>query len=89
VQVEEDVDLNLPFLLPEDGYSPELVRGIPPALSQFVNDLCRIGQFVSIGDELYLFRCMSYDFATELDWTMDSAYDGYCNRISTTTTIVG
>ncbi len=28
VQVEEDVDLNLPFLLPEDGYSPELVRGI-------------------------------------------------------------
>ena len=29
VRLEEDKDLMLPFLLPEDGYSCDIVRGIP------------------------------------------------------------
>lgn len=45
LQVEEDVDLHLPFLLPEDGYSPEVVRGIPPGLKEFVDELQHRGEF--------------------------------------------
>ena len=29
VSVEEETDLQLPFLLPEDGYSSDIVKGIP------------------------------------------------------------
>ncbi|BFZ25291.1 hypothetical protein BsWGS_28330 [Bradybaena similaris] len=39
----EDSDLNLPFLLPEDGYSCETVRGIPNGLSEFVQRLEKMG----------------------------------------------
>lgn len=39
VRLEEDGDLHLPFLLPEDGYSCETIRGIPNGLSEFVRPL--------------------------------------------------
>ncbi|KAL1139052.1 hypothetical protein AAG570_009113 [Ranatra chinensis] len=47
VRLEEDPELALPFLLPEDGYSCEVVRGVPPGLVDFVaplqhSGLCRL-----------------------------------------------
>lgn len=39
VQLEEELDLQLPFLLPDDGYSPQVVRGIPSGLREFVESL--------------------------------------------------
>ncbi|XP_014251029.1 afadin isoform X2 [Cimex lectularius] len=47
VRLEEDPELALPFLLPEDGYSCEMVRGVPPGLVDFVAplqhaNLCRL-----------------------------------------------
>jgi len=37
VTVEEPADLGLPFLVPEDGYSCEFVRGMPAGLVEFVD----------------------------------------------------
>lgn len=47
VRLEEETELALPFLLPEDGYSCEVVRGIPQGLIEFVSplqhaSLCRL-----------------------------------------------
>ncbi|VDO96143.1 unnamed protein product [Soboliphyme baturini] len=42
-QVEEDLELYLPLLLPEDGYSPEVIQGIPDGLREFVECLSRRG----------------------------------------------
>lgn len=39
VRLEEDNDLHLPFLLPEDGYSCDTIRGIPNGLPEFVGQL--------------------------------------------------
>ncbi|XP_043919082.1 afadin isoform X3 [Protopterus annectens] len=43
VQLEEDPDLQLPFLLPEDGYSCDVVRNIPNGLPEFLEPLCQRG----------------------------------------------
>ncbi|KAG8583293.1 hypothetical protein GDO81_008357 [Engystomops pustulosus] len=43
VQLEEDPDLQLPFLLPEDGYSCDVVRNIPNGLQEFLEPLCQKG----------------------------------------------
>uniref|UniRef100_A0A8D0GAC5 Afadin n=1 Tax=Sphenodon punctatus TaxID=8508 RepID=A0A8D0GAC5_SPHPU len=43
VQLEEDPDLHLPFLLPEDGYSCDVVRNIPNGLQEFLDPLCQRG----------------------------------------------
>jgi len=43
VTVEEPADLNLPFLVPEDGYSCEFVRGMPAGLVEFVDQFVRAG----------------------------------------------
>ncbi|KAG8268643.1 adherens junction organization [Homalodisca vitripennis] len=43
VKLEEEPELALPFLLPEDGYSCEVVRGIPPGLVEFVGPLQHAG----------------------------------------------
>ncbi|KAM4770953.1 afadin [Rhinophrynus dorsalis] len=43
VQLEEDPDLQLPFLLPEDGYSCDVVRHIPSGLQEFLDPLCQRG----------------------------------------------
>nr|XP_006813997.1 PREDICTED: afadin [Saccoglossus kowalevskii] len=47
VKLEEDPDLQLPFLLPEDGYSCDIVRGVPNGLQEFLaplesTGLCRL-----------------------------------------------
>ena len=39
IRLEEEIDLQLPFLLPEDGYSCDIVRGIPAGLQEFVQTL--------------------------------------------------
>ncbi|XP_017489008.1 PREDICTED: afadin-like, partial [Rhagoletis zephyria] len=39
VRLEEEIDLQLPFLLPEDGYSCDIVVGIPATLADFVQSL--------------------------------------------------
>uniref|UniRef100_A0A2I2YER3 Afadin n=1 Tax=Gorilla gorilla gorilla TaxID=9595 RepID=A0A2I2YER3_GORGO len=46
VQLEEDPDLQLPFLLPEDGYSCDVVRNIPNGLQEFLDPLCQRGKLV-------------------------------------------
>ncbi|XP_062043018.1 afadin isoform X2 [Lepus europaeus] len=43
VRLEEDPDLQLPFLLPEDGYSCDVVRNIPSGLQEFLDPLCQRG----------------------------------------------
>ncbi|XP_014344840.1 afadin isoform X3 [Latimeria chalumnae] len=43
VQLEEDPDLQLPFLLPEDGYSCDVVRSIPNGFQEFLEPLCQRG----------------------------------------------
>ncbi|XP_069391951.1 afadin isoform X2 [Paralichthys olivaceus] len=43
IQLEESLDLHLPFLLPEGGYSCDTVRGIPPGLREFLEPICRKG----------------------------------------------
>lgn len=40
--LEEDFELKIPFLVPEDGYSSELIRYIPTTLLEFVNFLSKI-----------------------------------------------
>ncbi|KAH3729846.1 hypothetical protein DPMN_055824 [Dreissena polymorpha] len=43
VQLEEDQDLQLPFLLPEDGYSCDSIKGVPNGLGEFIEPLTRQG----------------------------------------------
>ncbi len=43
VRLEEDYVLQLPFLLPEDGYSCDIVRGVPSGLIEFVGPLQQVG----------------------------------------------
>ena len=44
VRLEEDPDLQLPFLLPEDGYSCDVVRNVPSGLQEFLDPLCQRGE---------------------------------------------
>ena len=39
VQVEEEVDLKLPFLLPEDGHSCDVIKGLPNGLLDYLENL--------------------------------------------------
>ena len=43
MRLEEDFVLQLPFLLPEDGYSCDIVRGVPGGLVDFVTPLQQVG----------------------------------------------
>ncbi|XP_069573808.1 afadin-like [Brachyistius frenatus] len=43
VQAEESLDLHLPFLLPEGGYSCDTVTGIPPGFVEFLEPICQKG----------------------------------------------
>lgn len=56
VQLEEDPDLQLPFLLPEDGYSCDVVRNIPNGLQEFLDPLCQRGKLVSMPESELLPR---------------------------------
>ena len=39
VRLEEDFVLQLPFLLPEDNYSCDIIRGVPAGLFEFLAPL--------------------------------------------------
>uniref|UniRef100_A0A5S6PRM5 BMA-AFD-1, isoform a; BMA-AFD-1, isoform b n=1 Tax=Brugia malayi TaxID=6279 RepID=A0A5S6PRM5_BRUMA len=39
IQLEEEPQLQLPFLLPQDGYSPDLIRGLSPAFAEVISSL--------------------------------------------------
>uniref|UniRef100_A0AAQ5YST2 PDZ domain-containing protein n=1 Tax=Amphiprion ocellaris TaxID=80972 RepID=A0AAQ5YST2_AMPOC len=43
IQLEESLDLHLPFLLPEGGYSCDTVRGIPQGFTEFMEPICQKG----------------------------------------------
>ncbi|XP_030573997.1 afadin isoform X3 [Archocentrus centrarchus] len=43
IQLEESLDLHLPFLLPEGGYSCDTVRGIPQGFREFLEPMCQKG----------------------------------------------
>ncbi|XP_044231429.1 afadin [Thunnus albacares] len=43
IQLQESLDLHLPFLLPEGGYSCDTVRGIPPGFREFLEPIYRKG----------------------------------------------
>ena len=43
VRLEEDLVLQLPFLLPEDNYSCDIVRGVPRGLIEFLSPLQKSG----------------------------------------------
>jgi afadin len=43
IQLAEEPDLNLPFLLPEDGYTCDNLRGIPQQLFEFIEPMSRLG----------------------------------------------
>ncbi|XP_057307397.1 afadin-like isoform X2 [Hydractinia symbiolongicarpus] len=43
VKLEEDFQLQLPFLLPEEGYSSDIIRGVPVGLQEFLEPLCETG----------------------------------------------
>ncbi|RMX59810.1 hypothetical protein pdam_00007299 [Pocillopora damicornis] len=47
VTLEEDPQLQLPFLLPEDRYSCEVIRGVPSGLKEFLSPLAGIGGEIS------------------------------------------
>ena len=43
IRLEEEPTLALALLLPEDGYSCEVIRGVPPGLAEFLTPLQRDG----------------------------------------------
>lgn len=45
VRLLEDTELHLPFLLPEDGYSCEFIKGIPKEMMEYVEPLASLGEF--------------------------------------------
>ena len=45
VRLEEDQDLQLPFLLPEDGYSCDIVKGVPSGLADFLLPVTNTGWY--------------------------------------------
>ncbi|XP_062379464.1 afadin [Sardina pilchardus] len=43
IRLEVDVDLRLPFLLPEDGYTCDSMQGIPHGFRDFLEPICHKG----------------------------------------------
>lgn len=44
VQLEESLDLGLPFLLPDGGFSCDTMRGIPSGFLEFLEPVCQKGE---------------------------------------------
>ena len=44
VPLEEDTELRLALIVPEDGYSCEIVKGVPTGLQEFLEPLLRAGK---------------------------------------------
>nr|XP_061798640.1 afadin-like [Nerophis lumbriciformis] len=43
IELEENLDLHLPFLLPDGGYSCDNMRGIPSGFREFLEPICQRG----------------------------------------------
>ena len=43
IQVDEEVDLKLPFMLPEDGHSCDVIKGLPNGLIDYIENLQSLG----------------------------------------------
>ena len=43
VRLDEDEELQLPFLLPDEGYSCDIIRGVPAGLKEFLQSLMETG----------------------------------------------
>ncbi|XP_072546446.1 afadin [Salminus brasiliensis] len=54
IRIEEDLQLHLPFLLPEEGYSCEILQGIPQGFQEFLDPICRKGLCTLIPHRLSL-----------------------------------
>ncbi|KAI4884600.1 hypothetical protein NFI96_034561, partial [Prochilodus magdalenae] len=54
IRIEEDLHLHLPFLLPEEGYSCEILQGIPQGFQEFLEPVCRKGLCTLIPHSLSL-----------------------------------
>ena len=57
VCLEEDEELQLPFLLPEDGYSCDIIRGVPPGLQEFLEPLINLGELFMILVQCFIPLC--------------------------------
>ena len=55
VRLEEDPDLQLPFLLPEDGYSCDIVKGVPNGLTEFLAPVTSTGKTCCIYTSMCVF----------------------------------
>ncbi|KAK5617643.1 hypothetical protein CRENBAI_002379 [Crenichthys baileyi] len=66
LRLEESLDLLLPFLLPEGGYSCDTVRGIPQGLREFLEPICQKG-----------LCCLTSVLHSQGDWT---AYFSDCTH---------
>lgn len=72
VVLKEDPDLQLPFLLPEDGYTSDVLKGVPSGLFDFMEPLQAKG--------------LCYFYANEdntISWTiyfLDQEQDGYTTQ---------
>ncbi|XP_038155484.1 afadin isoform X2 [Cyprinodon tularosa] len=58
IRLEERLNLLLPFLLPEGGYSCDTVRGIPQGLAEFLEPICQKG-----------LCCLTFVPRSQGDWT--------------------
>lgn len=52
-RLEEEPDLQLPFLLPEDGYSCDIVKGIPNGLAEFLDPISHTGNICGILSNIF------------------------------------
>nr|XP_020478520.1 afadin-like [Monopterus albus] len=59
IQIEESLDLHLPFLLPKEGYSCDTVRGIPPGFKEFLEPIFQKG-----------LCSLTYQLNSKGDWTV-------------------
>uniref|UniRef100_A0A8B9H7G8 Afadin, adherens junction formation factor a n=1 Tax=Astyanax mexicanus TaxID=7994 RepID=A0A8B9H7G8_ASTMX len=54
IKIEEDLQLHLPFLLPEEGYSCEILQGVPQGFREFLEPICQKGLCTLIPHQLSL-----------------------------------
>lgn len=63
VRLDEDEQLQLPFLLPEDGYSCDIIRGVPQGLQEFLQLLIETGML-----NFMLFRTVMFISVYRFHW---------------------
>lgn len=48
IALEEDPNLELPFLIPQLGYSCDSIRGLPPGLQDYLEPMISAGEFLGV-----------------------------------------